>query len=264
MSCAYCQSNEKMTREHILPKFIYNFQKQFDDFVGWNDAAGKMVQSEHLIKDVCANCNNGVLSELDAYAKLFMEKNGILVRNYRETELQLKYNYDRILRWMLKVSFNSARRTNKQSALFDGLHDYIIGRADIPKNKLVIMAQLLNSVDARNVQAHEKGMLSRLSVADRSSFSPFMCRISYLGDVSPELPFVNVRMNIFGPFAFYLLIFDDDATSEMARDSKTYIQKRCHNSKVLLKTQTKRKLKRSSISWLDAYQHQLALQGAAL
>ena len=51
--CAYCNSSEKITREHIIPGFVYSFKKephknkkkksQKNKVVGWNEIVKKMV-----------------------------------------------------------------------------------------------------------------------------------------------------------------------------------------------------------------------------
>ena len=59
-----------MTKEHIFPSFLY---RQFPDHkFGYNPRADRFLTCEAQIRDVCQRCNNGTLSELDAYAKRFL------------------------------------------------------------------------------------------------------------------------------------------------------------------------------------------------
>lgn len=258
MTCAYCMKRGKMTREHILPKFIYNYQYQFSGMTGWNDAAGQMLKSEQVIKDVCNDCNSGELSTLDAYGKSFLGANGLLAQNFEKTAVELKYDYHQLLRWMLKISFNSARRTGNQSDIFEGLQSYILGRSHLPKNKAVMMALLLSGVDLTNNPIGAK--LGKDYVSSTGIWNPFLVRISYMGDVDPSLSKLKVRVNIFGPLVTFLMIFDDDVPDEYVQRGKQAMLKKFHNAKILLKTCRKRKLKQSTITWHKMYEVQLSLQ----
>ena len=65
-----------MSRQHVIPKgFINNMN--FKALTVWLDkASSKVINSELMVKDVCAECNNGELSQLDAYAlKLIISYN---------------------------------------------------------------------------------------------------------------------------------------------------------------------------------------------
>jgi len=97
--CKYCGKERKLTREHIVPAYMYDFQKELEIKVtGWNEVAGKMVGGELKIKDVCAVCNNGVLSELDDYSKNLLQTSGLLVQSYDKEQISFIYNYDLLLR----------------------------------------------------------------------------------------------------------------------------------------------------------------------
>ena len=60
--CAYCGAEGKMSRQHVIPKgFINNMN--FKALTVWLDkASSKVINSELMVKDVCAECNNGELS----------------------------------------------------------------------------------------------------------------------------------------------------------------------------------------------------------
>lgn len=247
-----------MTREHILPKFVYNYQNQFSRMIGWNDAASQMLKSEHIIKDVCKECNSGELSALDAYGKTFLGANGLLTQNFEKASIELKYDYHQLLRWMLKISFNSARRTGKQSDVFEGLQPYILGQSDLPENKVVMLAQLLRGVDLTNNPIGEG--LGEDYVSASGICNPFLVRVSYMGDVDPSLSKLNVRLNIFGALATYLLIFGDDVPDEYVKRGKQAILKKFNNAKMLLETRMKRKLKQSTVTWHKLYEMQLLRQ----
>ena len=65
-------------------------------------------RSLNTIKDVCLDCNNGALTSLDAYAcQLYDRYFQKFVRAGQSTAFD--YHYDLLVRWLLKVSYNSAR-----------------------------------------------------------------------------------------------------------------------------------------------------------
>ncbi len=61
--CAYCRYESQLTREHVVPNFLYkaNPSAKF----GYNVRADKFMIWEAQVKDVCANCNNNYLSKVD-------------------------------------------------------------------------------------------------------------------------------------------------------------------------------------------------------
>ena len=58
--CAYCGAEGKMSREHVIPKgFINNMD--FKALTVWLDKApSKVINSELMVKDVCAECNTNI------------------------------------------------------------------------------------------------------------------------------------------------------------------------------------------------------------
>lgn len=144
MICAYCKQEASATREHVIPAFIYRFQKQSEaSVIGWNEVAKKMVGGEHQVKDVCETCNGGVLSALDAYGKEFLNSNGFLTQNYTALSADLTYDYDQLARWLLKISFNSTRIDRGHSHLFEKFIPFILNGAPAPsKADFAIVATL--------------------------------------------------------------------------------------------------------------------------
>ena len=118
--CAYCSQDRKLTREHIVPSFLYKRQSRAtDDKYGWSDKAGKYIQGEHKIRDVCGDCNNGPLSKLDEYGSRFLKENGFDNELMLDKNFEIRYEYDLLLRWFLKLSFNAARSTDSQHHQID-------------------------------------------------------------------------------------------------------------------------------------------------
>ena len=61
--CAYCAKEAPLTREHLWPGGIIKRAKDLN--TSYFGKLNKFIDAELTIKDVCAECNNGPLSELD-------------------------------------------------------------------------------------------------------------------------------------------------------------------------------------------------------
>jgi hypothetical protein len=88
------------------------------------------------IKDVCSSCNNGVLSELDAYGKsLFLQ----FFREpaYRGETFEFRYDHSLLVRWLLKLCFNSARVHNADTYILKKYARYISRLEPMPGDVVV-------------------------------------------------------------------------------------------------------------------------------
>jgi hypothetical protein len=144
-ACVYCGQDGVLTREHVVPSFLYDYvdREALGGLTGWNEATKSRVGGEHKVKDVCANCNNIVLSTLDAYGKEFLSTNGLLAPLYVE-KLRVRYDYDLLLRWLLKIQFNAARASKFTSPPSAEHVDYILnGRNRPPQNRVFLLCELL-------------------------------------------------------------------------------------------------------------------------
>ncbi|ROQ48187.1 hypothetical protein [Pseudomonas putida] len=104
-SCSYCASVGKLTKEHIWPKSLIT---RNPDFLTYNKATNSLYKGEAVIKDVCANCNNSTLSKLDSYLTNLYDSHFANIVS-AGSGVELPYDYNMLLRALLKISFNSAR-----------------------------------------------------------------------------------------------------------------------------------------------------------
>lgn len=109
--CAFCNQIAPLTKEHLWPaslhKRLVSVNKQSGDCF-WLARLQREIPSEPQIRDVCAQCNNIVLSDLDGYiCKLFDKTLWRIVE--RHEKVLFSYNYHLLKRWLLKLCFNSAR-----------------------------------------------------------------------------------------------------------------------------------------------------------
>jgi hypothetical protein len=103
--CAYCGQYEKLTKEHIWPKSII---RRVGDRLSYNPKAGKFRHMEMVISDVCGTCNNGPLSDLDAYGAILYDR--YFDHYYMGGEsIEFSVDFQKLAKWLLKLSYNAAR-----------------------------------------------------------------------------------------------------------------------------------------------------------
>jgi len=131
-TCAYCGKSETLTREHVTPNFIYKYLKINGMHTGWNNRIETYKNNlENKIKDVCAECNNDNLSELDAYGKEFIDRNYLYKQQYLK-QVSLTYEYHNLSRWLLKILYNSSRLSQYQNVNFKYFLSYILSGENQP------------------------------------------------------------------------------------------------------------------------------------
>lgn len=107
--CAYCDKMCKPTREHVIPDWYNDTPGEAETFS--SRAPLTHLKGDLLVKDVCSRCNNGVLSGLDGYGKELYERY-FAAPVYWDESVAFEYDGDRLIRWLLKLSYNSARAQN--------------------------------------------------------------------------------------------------------------------------------------------------------
>ena len=126
-ACAYCNNIfPKLTKEHIWPN---NILKHTNYTIRYSERAGKIFSGDMTIKDVCARCNNGPLSKLDTYADELYETYFGKFERPRET-IEFHYDFGKLVRWILKVSYNASRGTGIDSDLLSRYAPTIISACD--------------------------------------------------------------------------------------------------------------------------------------
>jgi hypothetical protein len=116
--CAYCGLPRRMSREHIWPN---GFLRRGSFGLKYSSRAGRTFEGDLIVKDVCEVCNNGPLSELDAYACDLYDTNfGHFPEHF--TPVRFEFEYSRLTRWLLKIAFNSARAQGHDDARLLGAY----------------------------------------------------------------------------------------------------------------------------------------------
>lgn len=206
--CIYCNKDKKLTREHIIPNFIYEYQKSTEGkFVGWNERAKKLLSSEGVIKDVCEECNNVILGNLDARASKMIKSSGILSENFTDKTITLDYDYSSLIRWVLKVSFNSARAADNFAFRFKKYIPFILDE-DISEPDDVFLLVGLSMPDY--IPDHELKELKdlyphgNLPRNNEGLSHPFFVRVGWIPQFDAD--FV-IRVIVIGALVFQIIIF---------------------------------------------------------
>ncbi|ELY22214.1 hypothetical protein ACK8HJ_22185 [Vreelandella titanicae] len=207
--CSYCENECSLTREHIIPNFLYRYQKRNGGHIGWNEGAQKIIGGEAQIKDVCQRCNNGVLHDLDDYGREFLENAGIFVENFLIKQHVVYYDYCSLLRWLLKISFNSARASKNQASVFEYQKGFILNGsgssdAEHPKETF-LLAGLVKPASLSEDEA--KKYASQLPISDEGFSNPFFIRLSWVPAISGSHV---IRLVVIGALVFHLVIFNNE------------------------------------------------------
>ena len=127
--CAFCSKNGSLTKEHLWPAALH---KRLQNARGDTENLFYLLKleseilAEPTIKDVCSNCNNVLLSELDSYICFLFDKYFAKIYE-RDEEIIFEYDYHKLVRWLLKLCYNSARVNNGRDLfIFDFLKEYIL------------------------------------------------------------------------------------------------------------------------------------------
>lgn len=100
-SCAYCKGAGPFTREHVLPAWL---ARKLDGYPHVSPGLGRhMLGGALVVGDVCASCNNGVLSQLDHTARDYWTRG---LQRGRGLEARL---IEPMARWAAKVAYNGQR-----------------------------------------------------------------------------------------------------------------------------------------------------------
>jgi hypothetical protein len=208
--CAYCGDlKSALTLEHVFPASLdKEFRKDGDSIreAYWIERLDKkMVGGQPTIKDVCQECNNGVLSQLDSYGvslyqKYFCriaEENGVV---------KFEYDYDLLLRWILKLSYNSAR-VNKANDLehLQKYRWYVLDRHKRPSR----LALYLTLVFKHEIDEKTRMLANEKLIEMPEYHSPDMLRIGRFEIQNPDWAALISRTAIFQSFFFSIFSLNE-------------------------------------------------------
>ncbi|WP_368879598.1 hypothetical protein [Proteus terrae] len=194
-SCAFCGGKKDLTREHIFPSgIIESFET---DLITINNKNKYHFRGDLVIKDVCSICNNNALSQLDGYfIKLF--KNYMSVPLTPGESITFEYDYNLLLRELLKISYNSARASiDSYDAVYvlKKLSSYILDGKKKPYGIILSLQLVTSSKKIDAITNNEVG-----------TFKPYLLRNVPVNNLNKSTHDYIIRMVAFNSFWFYLFI----------------------------------------------------------
>ena len=156
-TCAYCGAAGNLTNEHLFPQFLYERTYERSGTVVLTNVSGKTekaVSSEPTIRDVCTVCNSGVLAVLDGYVS---ELYGRLFQTIVQPGQRIKFDFDfdNLLRWLLKIAYNTARARRWPVSQLAELRNYVLGRQNRPPGAHVLLQLVIpTKVERGSIEGH--------------------------------------------------------------------------------------------------------------
>ncbi len=129
LNCAYCDMPCQQTREHVVPRWYNDTPGEAETFSA--RAPLTHVKGDLIVRDVCTVCNSGVLSSLDGYGKELYERY-FATPVYAGETVTFDFDGDRLLRWLLKLSYNSARAQNADMRVVREYRKVMLGESPLP------------------------------------------------------------------------------------------------------------------------------------
>ena len=173
-----------MTKEHVWPQWLNKLEPSYT--MRFSGKARKVFAGDLIVSDVCASCNNGPLSALDSYAHGLHAPFFSRILQARE-EITFEYDFKLLTRWLLKVSFNSARATGRDEKFFQPVVSYMLGDASKPE----FVSVMLDIVEP--------------SIINGRTLEPRAVRCAGIF-VGKSRPWVCVRLVAINSYYFYILI----------------------------------------------------------
>lgn len=257
-SCAYCGTAGPLSREHIIPKFIFNRQYQkLQERLLTNiitRSGPSATPSEPTIADVCSQCNGGFLSTLDDYASGLYD-HYFAHSFYRGTEIRFDFDFDRLSRWLIKIAFNVGRSRNWSAELMEKLRHFVPYVCGIPTAppELWVLLHVLSPISSYDLE--KLNNLEHLSVEELESIRrPDFRRVGHWGSKYVEGVFVG--MNAFQ----FQLCFPDPLPGSVWRKARGQLLRLAPASVWLQPGKSRVMIYPSAWSFLDELGRSLPLQ----
>lgn len=200
-TCSYCGQAAQLTKEHLWPRGIIVRAKNIN--TSYFGKLEKFIDAELTIKDVCSSCNSGPLSALDEYiCQLF---DGQFNRQVPPKQPRnFIYDYEKLLRWLLKISYNTAR-ANGTTVDVLARHRHFILHGGNPPSEVSIRLELIHPSQNPNWAPGDETM----KVIPAESIR--CCRIEMPDD---PLPGATVRLVAIYGYYFWLVFVPNGLNAE--------------------------------------------------
>lgn len=179
-----------------------------------------------VIGDVCATCNNGVLSKLDQHF-ITSFKNQMITPLKPGDEVTFNYDYNLLLRELLKISYNSARASKHGYSSRAILEKYtpFITHGEKKPDGIIITLLIVTSANRINLETGEY----------EAPMEPYLLRSGSVDGLNLSTNNYIVRMVAFNSFWFFLLIPKRPVNAKVKKQFWDEFKKKNHLHGVLLK-----------------------------
>lgn len=205
LNCAFCDEPCQPTREHVVPEWYNDTPGDTETFS--TRAPLTQTKGDLVVKDVCGKCNNGALSSLDGYGKQLYESHFAALL-YAGEGATFDFDGTRLIRWLLKLSYNSARAQNADTRVLREYRKVALGEEPIP-DRIRCWIHLL-SVSYLDEATVSTRPATRDEAAKDEIFEPLWFRIGQFRLPTFPAIFLVQRTVIINSFAFTLLIAPKD------------------------------------------------------
>jgi len=254
-NCVYCGKTETpLTREHLFPQSLFQLivKPEVTSHYFSERIPSKFTEGELTVKDVCAKCNNGVLSELDEYQTKWAQKHADKFF-FRGESIVMSYEYDTMLRWMLKFAFNSARVHNAADTnLLMRFRGYMLGRAKRPA-RIRLSTGLIHSFIPTTPE--------EIAAVGDKPLHPDLMRSSVMMVNFTSKYVFSVRRVSLAAFAFLVVAFEPSAPASELKSLTTLIDREYPGFRVLSPTESTCKLIASFENAVEHLRDYAILQG---
>jgi hypothetical protein len=163
----------------------------------------KVHGGDYVVKDVCEDCNNIILSELDKY---FCELDGKYFQQSidPDDDIDFEYDYNLLSRALLKIAYNTSRSGISDSTALSSASLYILGESK-SLNGLIILLELVGPNEIVAVGDHD---------VIRKVIPPLGYRSALMKLTTPNGHKVLSRLVSVNAFYFHLFIPLRDLTDE--------------------------------------------------
>lgn len=169
-----------------------------------------------VLRDVCKNCNNVALSNLDSHVSILFKKY-FLVPVTAPHDVTFEYEYKPLHRWLLKVLYNSARADRDRLEGFREHIPYILGTKPEPNTHSVVLVGIF---EASTAEPQE------IAAGLPATFAPMLHSFGKILFQNTQWPkvFMSVRHAIgIVSYFFVVIAFCDGTPSSVRREIITQI-----------------------------------------
>jgi hypothetical protein len=187
----------------------------------WLRRANAEIEGEPKLRDVCQACNNGVLSQLDAYICEIFDVYFINIYRHHDT-VRFEYDYHRLKRWLLKMSFNSARvHASMDLFAYQDLLPYIRGQSLSAGRSVQLYVQLSYPGNIPREHLRDPELAGAPAIWEPQDNRVGLAAFNVEGVGRKVLRAVHLRS-----FSFFLAFFDPkEKSAVVSHFAKTFLER---------------------------------------